>query len=254
MNFIQRLLLSKLNKKPAPDTILRSGDKAISVDYIVIYVRSIDDSWTLLVKDVLKKGFEGKFWSGEEEHTHVCIPYSLLENEKLDITHFYGTYDLKYKSLTSYFFQGVLPFNKLKIAFGKLDQSLFNRKGLIRSERIDTLKIILEKTIENRGFKFNEISLSTILHTQKWIFHPDKERQLSYSKLLLESLVESGELTKVEFQYKLSAKALITIVDYEDEIKKHNQNLSQSKSMKWLTIVLIIVAIAQITVTYIASA
>ncbi|MEG3768771.1 hypothetical protein [Alteromonas sp. 14N.309.X.WAT.G.H12] len=223
------------------------------MDCVVIYVRSIDDSWTLLVKDVLEKGFEGKFWSGEKEHTNVCIPFSLLENEKLDITHFYGPYDLKYKSLTSYFFEGVLPIDKLKIAFGKLDQFIFNRKGLIRSERIDTLKIILEKTIESQNFKFNEISLATMLHTQKWVFHPDKERQLSYSKLLLESLVESGELIKVDFQYKLSPKALSTISDYEDELKKHNQNLAQSKSMKWLTIVLIIVAVVQTTVTYITS-
>lgn len=224
------------------------------MDCVVIYVRSTDDSWTLLVKDVLKKGFKGKFWSGEKEHTDVCIPFSLLKDEALDITHFFGAYDLKYKSLTSYFFSGVLPVDRCKIWLGKLDQFLFNRKGLIRSERIDTLKLILERTIENRNFKLNEISLATMLHTQKWVFHPDKERQLSYGKLLLESLVESGELIKERYEYKLSAKALITISDYEDESKRHNQNLAQSKSMKWLTIVLIIVAIAQTTVAYITSA
>lgn len=120
----------------------------------------------------------------------------------------------------------------------------------MRSERIETLKLILEETIENRTFIVSSVSLSGLLYTQKWVFHPDKSRQLAYNDLLLKSLVESGELTSVQYGFKLSPKALVTISEYEEDQKRHRDNLAQSSATKWLTFALIIVGLVQAGVTY----
>jgi hypothetical protein len=250
VNFFQRWIISSLLKKPAPARIPRSGDKAKGVDCNVIYIRAKDESWTILCKNISSKGVTGKYWLNKSEFEELSIPWSWLVNYELDITHFYGTYDLRYSSILQYFFEGILPWDKLKIVLGKVQQFLFNRKELIRSERIETLKIILEETIENRNFTVSSISLLGLLYTQKWVFHPDKSRQIAYNDLLLKSLAESGELLSVQYGFKLSPKALVTISTYEEDQKRHKDNLAQSSATKWLTLALIIVGLIQASVTY----
>lgn len=250
MNLFKRWIIKSLLKKPTPDRIPRSGEKANNVDCNVIYFRAKDESWTLLCKSIDKKGVTGKYWFNKENYGELSIPWSWLYEYELDITHFYGIYDLRYSSVTQYFFEGILPWDKFKILIGKVQQFLFNRKELVRSERIETLKIILEETIENRSFSVSSISLSSLLYTQKWVFHPDKSRQLAYNDLLLKSLEESGDLLPVQHGYKLSAKALLTISSYEEDHKRHKDNLAQSNATKWLTVALIIVGLIQAGVTY----
>lgn len=250
MNFFKRWILKSLLKKPAPDRIPRSGDKAKDVNCNVVYIRSKDESWTILCNKIDSKGVTGKCWFNQEEFDELSIPWPWLSGYELDITHFYGMYDLRYSSISQYFFEGILPWDKLKIVLGKVQQFLFNRKELVRSERIETLKIILEETIENRNFTVSSVSLSGLLYTQKWVFHPDKTRQLAYNDLLIKSLAESGELHSVQYGYKLSPKALVTISAYEEDQKRHNDNLAQSNATKWLTFALIIVGLIQAGVTY----
>jgi|TARA_B100001059_G_C17772665_1_gene549373 hypothetical protein len=250
VNFFKRWIIKSLLKKPAPDRIPRSGDKAGSVDCNVVYIRAKDESWTILCNEINSKGVTGKYWLNKKDYGELSIPWTWLIDYELDITHFYGTYDLRYSSVLQYFFEGILPWDKLKIVLGKVQQFLFNRKELVRSERIETLKLILEETIENRDFTVSSVSLSGLLYTQKWVFHPDKSRQLAYNDLLLKSLAESGELTSVQYDFKLSPKALVTISEYEEDQKRHRDNLAQSSATKWLTFALIIVGLVQAGVTY----
>ncbi|MED5514730.1 hypothetical protein [Pseudoalteromonas sp. MB47] len=250
MNLIKRWIIKSLLKKPAPDRIPRSGEKAKNVDCNVVYFRANDESWTLYCKKVDSKGVTGKYWINKEDFGELSIPWSWLTDYEIDITHFYGTYDLRYSSVTQYLLEGILPWDKLKILIGKVQQFLFNRKELVRSERIETLKIILEETIDNRSFTVSSVSLSSLLYTQKWVFHPDKSRQLAYNDLLLRSLEESGELTSVQHGFKLSPKALVTISAYEEDQKRHRDNLAQSTATKWLTFALIFVGLIQAGVAY----
>lgn len=249
MNFISRRILKSLLDKPAPDRIPRSGEKALSVDCNVVYFRSLDKSWTLLCDEVFPEGVTGKYWANGEEFGRVSIPFYLMGDYELDITHFYGRYDLRYRSITQYFWEGIVPVDKTKILIGKGSQFLFNKKELVRSERVEVLKIILEKELDQLQYEISSVALSTLLYTEKWVFHPDKSRQLRYNDLLLRSLHESGDLEKTQHGFRLSSKALVTIAQYEEDQKKHRENISQAKSMKWLTVALIFVGLIQAFVT-----
>ena len=198
---------------------------------------------------MLQKGVLGKYWERNKAYGEVCIPFSLLKEYELDITHFLGIYDLKYSSFLQYFLEGIIPVDRVKILLGKVQQFLFNQKELVRSERIEVLKLILEESLDARNYEITSISLSTLLYTQKWVFHPDKGRQLEYNKLLLESLAETGDLEKCDVGFKLASKALATISQYEEDQKKHRENVGQAKAMKWLTIALIFVGLVQAGVT-----
>ncbi|QSX33779.1 hypothetical protein JYB87_00550 [Shewanella avicenniae] len=249
MNFISRHLLKSLLNKPAPDRIPRSGEEALSIDCNVVYFRSLDNSWTLLCDGICPKGVTGKYWLDNKEFGRISIPFYLMGDYELDITHFYGRYDLRYGSIAQYFWEGLIPVDKAKILIGKGSQFLFNKKELVRSERIEVLKVILEKELDQGQHEISAVSLSTLLYTEKWVFHPDKSRQLRYNDLLLHSLHESGDLVKTQYGFKLCSKALVTIAQYEEDQKKHRENISQAKSMKWLTVALVVVGLIQASVS-----
>ncbi|MDF2183162.1 hypothetical protein [Neptuniibacter sp. CAU 1671] len=220
------------------------------MDCNVIYFRSPNKSWTLLCDEVLPEGVTGKYWSYGEEFGRVSIPFYLMGDYELDITHFYGRHDLRYGSIPQYFWEGIVPIDKTKILIGKGSQFLFNKKELVRSERIEVLKIILEKELDQRQYEISSVALSSLLYTEKWVFHPDKSRQQRYNDLLLRSLHESGDLEKTKYGFRLSSKALVTIARYEEDQKKHRENISQANSMKWLTLALIFVGLIQALVTF----
>lgn len=50
--------------------------------------------------------------------------------------------------------------------------------------------------------------------------------------------------------YELTGKALTTLETYEREAIRHEQMISQSRHMKWLTFALIVVGILQAVVSY----
>ena len=168
MDFFSKWVITSLLKKPAPDRIPRSGDKAKSIDCNVVYLRAVDESWSMLCSKIDEKGITGKYWLNQEEFDELSIPFLWLKDYEVDITHFYGSYDLRYASVSQYFWEGILPWDKLKIIVGHVQQFLFNRKELVRSERIETLKLILEETIDNhRAFCRGTVSLqyATTDHT-----------------------------------------------------------------------------------------
>lgn len=253
MNAISRQILKSLLNKPAPDRIPRSGEKALSVDCNVVYFRSLDKSWTLLCDQVLPEGVSGKYWANDDEFERVSIPFYLMSDYELDITHFYGRHDLRYGSIAQYFWEGIVPVDKTKILIGKGSQFLFNKKELVRSERIEVLKIILEKELDQRQYVISSLKLSSLLCTEKWVFHPDKSRQLRYNDLLLRSLHESHDLEETQYGFRLSSKALVTIAQYEEDQKKHRENISQARSMKWLTVALIFVGLIQLLITFLGQ-
>lgn len=253
MNLVSRHILKSLLEKPAPDRIPRSGEKASSVDCNVVYFRSLDKTWTLLCDEVSPLGVTGKYWVSNEECGRVSIPFYLLGDHELDITHFYGRYDLRYGSLAQYFWEGIVPVDKAKILIGKGSQFLFNRKELVRSERVEVLKLILEKELDQRQYETSSIALSSLLFTEKWVFHPDKTRQLRYNELLLKSLQESGDLAQTQHGFRLSPQALATIAQYEEDQKKHRESIAQATSMKWLTLALIVVGLIQALIAFLGQ-
>lgn len=252
MNRIYRKVLEAILAKSAPDRIPRTGKRAESVDCNVLYLRTRDESWSMLVDSANDKGVRGKKWQGKKVEERAVITYEELNdpNVYFDITHFYKIYDFNFSSLGAYFFKAVLPYNKLLVLLEKAGIFVANRKRLVRTERMDTLQLILEKSIEIEGYKVNAVSLMSLLHSQKWVYHPDKDRQISYNRMLLKSLEYSGELKSVDGGYQITEVALDTLSDYELELKRHKQTLSQAKAITCLTIVLIIVGLVQAYVAY----
>ncbi|GDY28263.1 hypothetical protein AHAT_41530 [Agarivorans sp. Toyoura001] len=246
------VVLNVLNKKLAPETIPRTGDKAQQVDCIAAYLKAKDGSYSLLIDKVLPKGVQGRLWKGDDiGHTdNSFITYSEFSEADLEITHFYKTYNLTYDSTIQMIYKGWSHYYKGLILLGKAQQFVFNKRKLARFEKLETLREIVDKTVQNPDFSTSPIMLNELKHPLHWVFHPDKDLNISFNKLLLESLVESGDLKLDNFQYSLTSQALNTISEFEKDERRHIQLLKQQNWMKILTFLLVLIGGAQVFFTF----
>lgn len=252
MNKIYQWAIERILSKPAPDRVPRTGDKAQDVDCYVMYIVG-DDSCNMLAERIDNKGVHGKAWGAKGYTEETTITLEQVKNVKLEITHFYKTNNIQYFSLNDYLLKGVFPYYQLVIRTNKATQIFYNSKELARSERMETLRLILEKTIDDKSFSVTSLGLSSLLHTQRWYYHPDRERNSNYNNLLLESLVASGDLTKEDNVYKISSHAMVSLSQYEQDDRKHKETLRQSKAMSVLTFVLIIIGTLQVYIAFLKS-
>ncbi|WP_142081681.1 hypothetical protein [Roseinatronobacter monicus] len=81
--------------------------------------------------------------------------------------------------------------------------------------------------------------------------HPEFKQQMRYYRLVLDSLVASGDLEELKKgQFSLSPKALATLDYYEEADRRHQDNLRQQRRLGWLTFALVLVGATQIAAPF----
>lgn len=85
----------------------------------------------------------------------------------------------------------------------------------------------------------------TDLYTIKWVLHPQGEPQHQKLEFYLDSLVATGELEKVKNKYVVSGKALRTIEEYEEQERRHTENVKMQWRMFWLTLAIVVLTLVQ---------
>ena len=99
-------------------------------------------------------------------------------------------------------------------------------------ERHELLKVIVDchiKSVPHEGI--NLIDLMTKLYSINWIDHPEGGEQREKLRLYLDSLVDSGDLTKSNLIYYVNSKAIMTIAKYEEEERRHMDIVKLQKKM-----------------------
>lgn len=225
------LFLAALNKavrKPAPSRIPLSLPSASSNDFYSIEL-SRDDSRILVVgKEEL--GFNCIVFGDEELGIRkvLDVDKEYCSQCRLRIEHYYRGYQFTYTSAAKFIFLDFIKWHKVLVFKDGIDQSLYNSRTLVREERLDVLKYLVEKKIED-GRDFNSITMAVDKKTRKWFYHPDKDRYRVHLQLILDSFVESGDLKKQEHGYRVTGKALITLSEYELNVQRHNDSLKSAK-------------------------
>lgn len=250
MAFITRCAIRLALRRPAPDSIPRSLPKAKDVNCYVVELGGPDAGWPLLADSIRPRGVEGRWLEGDTYELSASIPNAQLRPMHCQFTHFIGIYEFRYRSALAFLAQEFLLLPQLSILRDKASQFIFNRKTLVRKERVEILRLAIEATVENSKYELHPMSLATRIYSNRWIFHPRKTQILNYFSLLLDSLADSGDLTRKDGGYKLAPKALVTLSQYEEEERKHQAMLVQQRAMKWLTFVLIFVGLLQAFVTW----
>src|SRR5690606_23021606 len=131
--------------------------------------------------------------------------------------------------------------HRIQIVKNKLIQDVYNRKTLLRSERNELLRYLVEATVANRTASFDPLSLGIRLHTTRWFFHPQRQEHQAHLRLLMDSLVATGNLRRNDGRSSLEPQALATLAAYEQEERRHHDSLHTSRTANRISLAVIIV-------------
>lgn len=238
-------VLQHVLNRPCESTIPRSGEKGAAVNCYVTAIDKGDDPY-LVVRSLNNGQLSCLKWDGSNFSTSVAIPLDNLHLRDFHITHYYGLAEVSYHGIIDFVLMRITCWPYLKIhlvqALSHVDQYLFNKKKLITKQRKELLKVLVEHALEGHT-EHEPLDLMTSLYSIKWFSHPHGEQAQSRLEFYLDSLVETGELKKTNYKYVLTGHALRAIEEYEEEERKHTENVKMQWRMFWLAF-----AVAALTV------
>lgn len=199
-----------------------------------------------MVLAVENGGFTGRWYAGEpQEGQPASITNLSSESFRILITYYFGELEIQYTSAIEFIVHEKLGILWLWLGRERLTRALFNKKDLIRRDRISVLRHVLEETLRQQNFETGPSGIMTSIYGHRWVHHPEHQRTYRYYAMLLESLVGSSDLALVAHSYRLTPKALSTLSSYEAEDRRHRNEIRQQKILGALTAALVIVGAVQ---------
>lgn len=245
-NFITIKAIESALKKPAPNRIPISSPGCLKNNFYSVKVNFPDGTF------VADKNFEtaisGLFFNKDVESGLDCfLLKDLLKKQEfhVEITHYYNRYGIIVETGLSYFLRRMLFLHLLIKYKDVARQKIFNKKRLVRRDRIEVLAYLTERSIKEPDANISSLSLGVGLYSKRWFYHPERQELQAYLSMLLGSLEESGDLKKVEYYYKVSPKALVTLSEFERDEQKHRDILLNGRKMVMLTAALVAVTVMQ---------
>lgn len=245
---IYRWMLPKLLTRACESRIPRSGEEGEKVNCFVVSLDREGQPFFIATKS-MGKVLAGVKWDGNsycEEHT---LELAELGAYELRITHYYGLSTVTYDSIFDVAFHFLTKLVYLKIRLVRYidatHQYFFNKSKIITKKRMELLQFMVNDQLDREHDGISSIDLMTKLYSIRWVLHPSAEEQEKKLELYLDSLVESGELRKVNYEYVVTGKAISTLERYEEEERRHTEAVKLQKKMVSLTIILALMAMIQ---------
>ncbi len=254
--FVLRCALAKVTRNLAPSRIPRTGDAAKNVDCYSAEIRGLDGAYfDVQIDKVFKRGLRGRSWSdGNGYRKKVTLKNQDIRKIEFSATHFLGTATFNYSSPLRFLIKEYLGFPKISIAYDKVQQWWFNSRTPRRTNRIKLLNKLIGFRLEIDGTEYgypmdnNGLGIFEVLtkiHGDRFYRHPSFVATKAEYELILESLVDSGDVSVVNHNFRATGKALSTIARYEQENRRHREQMQHNSWIKWLTLALVIVGCIQ---------
>lgn len=240
-------LFTRALKCPCPQLIPRSGDAGAKVKCFSIYIDKGGEPY-ILVKSLSAGVLSCMEWTGSRFDKQVDVPLLAIDSSDVSITHFYGYSEVQYKGIFNFALGRTfyLPYIQIHLvsAIETMDQYFFNKKKLLTKQRIDLLRFLVQRQLDGKPIS-SPIDLMTGLYSLKWLLHPDRDPQQNRLRFYLDSLVDTGELKHIDHKYQLTGEALKAIEVYEEQERKHTENVKVQRRMLWLTFAIVLLTSAQ---------
>lgn len=249
---LYKWLLPKFISKACKSTIPRSGEEGKNVNCYSVKLDNEDSTPYFVATGYAYSKLLGLRWNGESYKDEYCLELADLDNGKLRITHYCGFSEVRYDTIYDAAFHYVTKFIYFKIQIYRyislIDQYFFNKKMLVTKERMELLQFMLNDQLSRNHDGIDTIDLMTKLYSIKWVLHPSGNEVQKKLDIYLDSLVYTGELKLINYQYVVTGKAIVTIEQYEKEEQKHSEMIKLQRILAVITFGLIIVGLVQASV------
>lgn len=228
-----------------------SGEDSEAVNTIIVLLGSDEEARRFSFIKLTKDGADGLWFADDRRRglpSHV--PNStLLAAKHFSISHFIKGYKFDYETPRQFVWASVTLHTWRFIRHDQLEQIRFNKKLLVRRDRMKVLKLFVERSIADSDFSVGSFGLLSEIYTNRWVRHPDQDALLRHYTLILQSLEQSGELKGTRAGYAITPKALTTLSQYEEDDRRHEDNRRQQRTLEFLTFALVLVAVCQAVIT-----
>ncbi|EJG2750432.1 hypothetical protein M9Z64_000731 [Escherichia coli] len=256
VDVVKFLKVFESKKTPENGKISLMYESAIHYDMYSVYIK--DDEGNDYLFDSYSNGIiKVKKWNHQNKTFNID---TILKPERLTSNSFSGIYyyhahELKFDSLDDLSFFNVLRFRRIA---NRQNKKLSREKYLYRQRKqeitdvMTVLAAIVRIYREQQGEKpFSETLIMNDVAGRLWIYHDDYSRLIKELRLCLDSLVESGDISKTRDGYKPTGKAINTLNHFNNEEQRYNENIRSQKSMFWATLFAAIDALGSMTAAFI---
>lgn len=240
-----KLLLPTITARACPARIPRTGKAGEAVNCFSSFVGE-EQKWLLLSFDGDK--LNSLEWDGATYSIARELDVHDVDPCTLDVTHFYGLAEIKFRGVWDLAFGRLSGWPYLKIwvarAWDSLAQRLFNRRTLAARKRLHVLSDVVDATLAGNE-SVTSIDLMTLWYGYRWAVHPAQESLVRELDKHLELLSDSGELKHNGTGYSATGAALRTLEEARDGEQKHRANLRVQRLLAGLTLVAAFMAAVQ---------
>lgn len=244
---LQRALKIAL-RRPCPDRIARSGEEGKSQNCYIVSLDKGDDPY-FAADGITNDGLSGILYDGKRYNKPHFLSFEELENLNLEIVHYYGLTDIRFKTPKAFLLHRITRIIYLRVQINRfikaLSQALFNRKDLVRIQRIELLRVLVQLYSEEKREHISALQIMMHMYGMKWALHPHGDSKYRKLRLILDSFVKSGELINHGDGYRVMGKAIVTLDEYEESERRHHQNVNLQRIIVLLTLVIVIFAAIQ---------
>ncbi|MCD0422993.1 hypothetical protein LOC51_37775 [Rubrivivax sp. JA1024] len=240
-------VLRNVLARPCASRIPRSGTKGEAVNCFVTAIDKGEEPY--LIVQSLEEGRLGCIqWDGSKYSTARNFALTDFKPRDFRITHYYGLSEVCYTGIIDFVVNRATRWPYIKIhavrTLSRFDQYLFNKKKLISKERKGLLKMLVNEALDGRA-EHETLDLMTALYSIKWFSHPQGKEAQERLEFYLESLVETGELRKEDHKYVVTGLALRAIEEYEEQERKHTENVKIQRRALWVAIAVAVLTVVQ---------
>lgn len=259
-SFVRNLAIWLALRKPAPERIPLSDRQRTSArDYFLVYLDDGEVRWRFLVRGANKFGVDGLWYEDDAtQGVPTSIPTSNISDYRPRITQYFGEMEIAYDSYAEFVLYQIFRLPNIFRVRRRIARFFFQRRHLIREDRIRVLQLLVDETIREaneeihgRGFVwFSAPAIMYRLYGPYYDLHPQFEELRRYYRVLLDSLVESGDLVNELASYRISARSMMTLANYAEDDRRHRDQVRQQGILGVLTFALVAVGAAQAILAY----
>lgn len=246
-DFIQKLKI-KIWSKHLPTLTNTSEEPDDPYNYYTVYFRDIDDV-RFFLNGVNDNPADGKRYGvllETQSNKYLNVDLPTLAEMKSEIIHYRKESSSTYNNILLFAFDYYtkILFIKKLVSRGKgaLVSKFVSETRSLSHDRYAILKLLLSEYIklrpgrENNGF--NESEILGLINGRLWYKHIRKEEYKVKLRLLLDSLVITGDLNESDRVYFIQSKSVNTVVEYEKELSFRDHQIKIQKNIFRFIVVL----------------
>lgn len=234
--------------RPAPNTIPLSFPRAAENDFFSVDLYRSDGNRRLWATSAKKDEVSGVSWdSGESRDDVIRFDSEDFKSAEVVVTYYYRGFEFSFRNGLWLIAFDLLYIAKLWVLLKSAQQGLFNNKELVMYERMELLRWMVNRSLDDRAVALSALSIATELNSNRWFFHPGRRRHQNYINLMLESLESSGDLQRDQHNFfRVSPQALASLDEYERAAQSHSDSIKVANTanrVAWLVLFVTVVGV-----------